>query len=179
MNIYMGGGGGYSFVACLSHLTTDHASFSRRSTPPTATSYLQYSGAQCASSIYYNKCFCLSYHLPLCRCGRHLSPRIAIAFSRLYNVSNFSMSHPSVFLISVNKRSSLYTLHSSHDVGSSALPKEQVLEPFSFTWLLVYLLLCGRLSSPTRKRTFGVFVWSIAHGSIFLFLSIYVTSVYL
>ena len=33
-----GGGGGegaYSFVACLSHLTIDHASLSRRSTVPT------------------------------------------------------------------------------------------------------------------------------------------------
>ena len=27
-----GGGGAYSFVACLCHLTIDHASFSRRST---------------------------------------------------------------------------------------------------------------------------------------------------
>ena len=26
----LGGGGGYSFVACLSHLTIDHASLSRR-----------------------------------------------------------------------------------------------------------------------------------------------------
>ena len=30
-----GGGGGYSFFACLSHLTIDHASLSRRSTVPT------------------------------------------------------------------------------------------------------------------------------------------------
>ena len=32
-----GGGGGraYSFVACLNHLTIDHASLSRRSTVPT------------------------------------------------------------------------------------------------------------------------------------------------
>ena len=29
------GGGGYSFVACLDHLTFDHASLSRRSTVPT------------------------------------------------------------------------------------------------------------------------------------------------
>ena len=29
------GGGAYSFVACLSHLTIDHASLSRRSTVPT------------------------------------------------------------------------------------------------------------------------------------------------
>ena len=31
----VGGGGGYSSVACLSHLTIDHASLSRRSTVPT------------------------------------------------------------------------------------------------------------------------------------------------
>ena len=30
-----GGGGGYSFDACLSHLTTGHVSLSRRSTVPT------------------------------------------------------------------------------------------------------------------------------------------------
>ena len=30
-----GWGGAYSFVACLSHLTIDHASLSRRSTVPT------------------------------------------------------------------------------------------------------------------------------------------------
>ena len=30
-----GGGMGYSFVACLSHLTVDHASLSRQSTVPT------------------------------------------------------------------------------------------------------------------------------------------------
>ena len=29
------GGGAYSFVACLGHLTIDHASLSRRSTVPT------------------------------------------------------------------------------------------------------------------------------------------------
>ena len=31
----MGAGGGYSFVACLGHLTIDHASLSRGSTVPT------------------------------------------------------------------------------------------------------------------------------------------------
>ena len=30
-----GGGGGYAFAACLSRLTLDHASLSRRSTVPT------------------------------------------------------------------------------------------------------------------------------------------------
>ena len=30
-----GGGGAYSYVACLSRLTIDHASFSRRRTVPT------------------------------------------------------------------------------------------------------------------------------------------------
>ena len=43
-------------------------------------------------------------------CGHHLSPinRIAIVFSLLSSVSNFSMSHSSIFLISNISRSPLY-----------------------------------------------------------------------
>ena len=47
------GGGAYSFVACLSHLTIDNASLSRRSTVPTPdrdTSNIW--GAHYDSSIY-------------------------------------------------------------------------------------------------------------------------------
>ena len=38
-------GGAYSFVACLGHLTIDHASLSRRSTVPTPNRNLQHLGA--------------------------------------------------------------------------------------------------------------------------------------
>ena len=37
-----GGGGGYLFVACLSHLAIDHASLSRRSTVPIPNKHLQH-----------------------------------------------------------------------------------------------------------------------------------------
>ena len=49
------GGGAYSFVARLSHLTIDHAILSRRSTVPTPTrdTHLQHLGAHYASSICY------------------------------------------------------------------------------------------------------------------------------
>ena len=55
------GGGGYSFVACLSHLTIDHASLSRRSTVPTPNRHLRHLGAHYAFSIYYKKTVCLPY----------------------------------------------------------------------------------------------------------------------
>ena len=48
------GGGGYSFVACLSRLTLDHASLSRRGTVPTTIieAPLTFGGAHYACSIY-------------------------------------------------------------------------------------------------------------------------------
>ena len=49
------GAGGYSFVACLSHLTMDHASRSGRSTVPTPNRHLQHWGAHCFFSIQYIK----------------------------------------------------------------------------------------------------------------------------
>ena len=42
------GGGVGSFVACLSHLTTNHASLARRSTVPTPNRHLQQLGAHYA-----------------------------------------------------------------------------------------------------------------------------------
>ena len=48
--IVVGGGRAYSVVACLGHLTIDHASLARRSTVPTANRHLQHLGAQYAFS---------------------------------------------------------------------------------------------------------------------------------
>ena len=45
-------------------------------------------------------------------CGHHLSPRIAIVFSLLSSVQNFSMPHSSIFISSNTSRSSLYISHS-------------------------------------------------------------------
>ena len=97
------GGWGYSLVACLSHLTIDHASLSRRSTvrrllvetPPTFGR-----SARVIHMLHENVLLNLS---PSCFavCSHHQSPRIAIVFSlpSINSVPNFSMSHPSIFLI--------------------------------------------------------------------------------
>ena len=62
-----------SFVACLSHLTIDHASLSRRGTAPTPNINLQHLGAHYASSIYYTEIVYLSYPLAI-------SPSVAIIY---------------------------------------------------------------------------------------------------
>ena len=55
------GGGAYSFVACLSRLTIDHTSLSRRSTVPTPNrDTSKHLGAHNASSIYYIGIVCLA-----------------------------------------------------------------------------------------------------------------------
>ena len=81
-----GGGGGDSFVACLSHVTVDHASLSRRSTVPTANrKHLQH---LCALSTFLPCFFHVTFYKILILsppsmavCGHHLSPRIAAVFS--------------------------------------------------------------------------------------------------
>ena len=81
------GEGGYSFVACLSHLTIDHASFSRRSTVPTPN--IDTSNIMLFPYITYCRNF-LPILSPsrLAACGHRPSPRIAIIFSLLSSVSN-------------------------------------------------------------------------------------------
>ena len=124
---YSRGEGGYSFVACLSHSTIDHAPQSRRSI---------------VSNIWLLSTF-LPYitHIILlilsrsssAICGHYLSPRIAIVFS-LSNALNFSISNLSIFLISSSNtfRSSLYSSHSSTGwvLLSPALPQGQHLRAF-------------------------------------------------
>ena len=60
-----GRGEGTHFVACLSRLTVDHASLSRRGTVPTPTRDLQYLGADYVFFINYIETFCLFYPLPV------------------------------------------------------------------------------------------------------------------
>ena len=59
------GGGAYSFVACLSHSTIDHASLSRRSTVPTPNRDTNIWALITFFSIYYIETFCLSHPLPV------------------------------------------------------------------------------------------------------------------
>lgn len=44
-DVMSGVGGGYSFVACLTHLTVDHASIWQRSTVPTRNTHVEHLGA--------------------------------------------------------------------------------------------------------------------------------------
>ena len=172
-----GGGGAYSFVACLSHLTIDHASLSIRSTVPTPnrdtsnmwtfTTFLPY-------TRYYIEtvCFILS---PSCFavCG-HLSPRIAIVYSLLSSLSNSSMSHTSNFLISsTGFQSSLYISHppTMYVLLSIVVPHGQIYVATSTSRLLVSLFhLSGRSRCTTRKSQFRVVHWAVQisfHSNIF------------
>ena len=76
------GGAAYSFVACLSPLTIDHARQSAVPTPNRDT--LQHLGAHYAFSMYHNQS-CLLMLSPSCfaACVHHLSPRTAIVSSLL------------------------------------------------------------------------------------------------
>ena len=66
-------GGGYSFGACVSHLTIEHAFLSRRSTVPTPNRHFEHLGAHHVLSIYCKETFCLSYPL-------HVSPSVATIY---------------------------------------------------------------------------------------------------
>ena len=112
----------YSLVACLSHLTIDHASLSIPSTVPTPNRHLQHLGAHyfLIHMLHRNVLLILS---PSCFavCGHHLSPRIAIVFSLLSSVPNFSMPHSSIFLISYHIPFLLVYFTFSHYVSSTLL----------------------------------------------------------
>ena len=76
-------------------MTIDHASLSRRSTAPTPNRHLRHLSAHHAFSIDYVATVCLYSLLilsPSCFavCGHHLTPRIAIVFSRLSSLPNSS-----------------------------------------------------------------------------------------
>ena len=96
--------GSHSFVACLSHLTIGHASLPRRSTVAAPNRHLQHLGAHYVLAVCFINIFCLP---PCCFavCGHNLSPTIAIVFSLLSSVPNFSMPHSFIFLISNTSRS--------------------------------------------------------------------------
>ena len=108
-------GGGYSFVACLSHLTIDYAFLSRRSTVPTPQKrHLQHLGAHYVFSVCYIGTFCLS-------CPLAVSPSVPTiylvgwrSFSRYYLVYQTSPCHIRLFCScsSHTSRSSLCISHS-------------------------------------------------------------------
>ena len=60
-----GGGMAYLFVACLSHLTIDHASLSRRSTVPTPNRDTSNVWALITLLPYITDTVCLSYPRPV------------------------------------------------------------------------------------------------------------------
>ena len=96
------GGAGYSFVACPSHLTIDHASLSRRSTLPSPnrdTSNI-WALITLIPHILHRNCVLILSPSRFAVCGHHISPRIAIVFSLLSNLPNSSMSRSCNFLIS-------------------------------------------------------------------------------
>ena len=107
------GGGHTHWLLALVILTIDHASLSRRSTVPTPI--IVEKTPTFGRSLRFSHMLHVNFLLILSSCcfafcGHHLSPinRIAIVFSLLSSVSNFSMSHSSIFLISNISRSPLY-----------------------------------------------------------------------
>ena len=110
-----GGGGAYSSVACLSNLTIDPASLSRRNTVPTPIKETPATFGRSLRFFHILHRNCLLILSPSCSAvfGHHLSPSIAIVFSPLFRLPNSSISHMSNFLVSSNaSRSSLYIPHS-------------------------------------------------------------------
>ena len=96
-----GGGRAYSFVACLSRLTIDHASFSRRSTVPTSNRDTSNIWALITFFPYYYIFFVVACFIPsLFR--RLWPPSISQESDRflatIYNsVPNFSISQSPIF----------------------------------------------------------------------------------
>ena len=107
-------GWGYSFVACLSHVTIDHASLSRRSTVPTPNRHLQHLGAHYASSIYCMETVCLSSLRPVWPSAATIYLLVWRPFSLYHLVYHTLPCHASNFLISSSNvsRPSLYISHS-------------------------------------------------------------------
>ena len=159
------GGGAYSFVGCLSHLTIDHASLPRRSTVPTSNKrHLQQFGAHYVFfPMYYRDTFCFRILSPACFavCGHHVSRRIAIFFVTLSSAPSFSVSHSSIsFLTHPVSRCTFHILPLCK-FYSIALPQGHVCASSSSSRLLAYFvclfLLYGRSRSSTRNSIFSVF----------------------
>ena len=89
-----GGGGAYSFVACLCHLTIDHASLSRRSTVLLPVERRPTFGRSSRFFHILHRDFLLILS-PCCfvGCGHHLSPTIAIVFSLISSVPGTKLFH--------------------------------------------------------------------------------------
>ena len=95
------GVGAYSFVDCLDRLTIDHASLSKRSTVPTANRNNSniWALSKFLTHVTFFFFFFALFPSSLAVCGHRLSPSIAVVFSPLSNVPDFSASHPPIFLV--------------------------------------------------------------------------------
>ena len=170
-----GRGGTYSFVACHSHLTIDHASLSRRrnvSTPNRDTS-----NSWALTSLF--PFITLFFLLVLCTscfaaCGHHLSPRISIVFSVL--LYQTSPCHILQFSVCPSQKHPVppraFHILPLCELYSIGLAQRHICaSTCSSSRLLVYLVFfSGRSRSPTQNRSFSVFVKSI--GPCIQFLSL-------
>ena len=150
------GGGGGVLICCLpydSHLTIDHASFRGGApflrlikTSPTFGRSLRL-----FHILHRNFLLILS---PSCFavCCHHLSPRIATVFSLLQSsVPNFSMSHSSIFLITVPFMDGIgIRLASTHGVSEKNFPPQNVACHASLKECTCNFLQAPRLTSCTR-----------------------------
>ena len=103
-------------------------------------------------------------------CGHHLSPSIAIVFSLLSNMPNFSLLHPSIFHTSSSNTMRSF-LHSSHSLTvwvllMSALATRKTCAPTSpFTRLGIhissYLADPGPPYTKTQFQRFRAFHWAM------------------
>ena len=155
-------GGAYSFVACLRHLTNDHASLSRRSTVPTPNRDTSNIRLLIAFSPHVLHILFLLILSPSCFavCGYHLPPSIAVVFSLLSSVSNFSMSHSSFpsFSLTPPIPPCMFLILRPCEFYSVALPQGRICASSSSSRLLVYLfLISGRSRSPTPNPSFSFF----------------------
>ena len=154
--------GAYSFVACLSHLTIDHASLSRQSTTPTPARHLQHLGAHYVFFFHIlHRNFSITLSLScFAFCGHHLSPRTAMAFP-LSSAPNISMPHSFFFFSSPLTHPvppCILNILPLCVLYSTALPQGHICAYSSSSRLLVCLfLLSGTSRSSTLNRSFSVF----------------------
>ena len=102
----LGVGGAVSFVACLGHLTIDHARipFETEHRSYSSERHLQHSGAHYASSMYYMEIVCLSYPRPVSPSATTIYLLGSRLFSRysLFSLPYSSIPHTSNFQLLIS-----------------------------------------------------------------------------
>ena len=162
---FLEGGAAYALATCLSHLSNDHASRSRRCTVPTPNG--DTSNFWAFTTIFHllhrNVLLILSSSR-FAFCG-HLSPRIAIVFSVLSTCTNFlnvtnrllssfpPLTHPvPPCTFHTLPQRGFYPLLLCHN----CIPVHLILPPPDY--VLIYLFLpSGRSRSATRNHSFSDF----------------------